>query len=413
MERKAARGEWTSGRGNRPFGYDVTPETHQLVANEIEAPLVPLIFDMYANKNMGAQSIARLLTERGHRTRLGKPWGSKTVLGVLRNRVYVGEIFFRGKHHSAKHDPLIDSATFDRAARILDQRGDDFTKRQSTGIDYLLTGLLICSHCSKHFLGTAARGNRYRYRYYTCYSRNRYGNDVCSADRLPAEGLESAVVKALIDTFSKTYLFDEAVETVAKQSDGLRSQQRAELASVGSELRKTESGIERYLLAFEEGKLPESTCGERLRVLGEKAANLRQRREDLQLAVDAETLQAPSAEQLRAVRERVAQTLENADDPARKRLLQELVYEIRIDNRGCITPTFRVPDPAPNPQHTKVREMGGLAVPTGHNTNHEVLVSGPTIQLKRRGEPKKASSLSTPRANTFAIGNRRYRATRQ
>lgn len=365
MERKAARGEWALGSGVRPYGYDITPDTHQLIPNEIEAPIVPLIFEMYVNKNLGAQSIARELTERGHRTRKGKAWGSKTILGILRNRVYIGEILFRDKHHAAAHPALIENEMFDRAARILDGRSDDFSKRQSTGGDYLLTGLVICNRCNKHFLGTAARGNRYRYRYYTCYSRNRYGNDVCPADRLPAENLESAIIEALVSTFRRTDIFDHAVSEATKRRNGARLQQEAELASASAELRKTESGIERYLAAFEEGSLPESTCGERLKALGAKAADLRARKEQLQETLANAKLIPPTLTQLKSIRDRVSEVLAKGDDSARKRTLQELIYEIRIDHRGSITPTFRVPNSGSETHDQKVREMGHVAVPTG------------------------------------------------
>src|SRR6266571_4111318 len=63
-----------------------------------------------------------------------------------------------------------------------------------------------------------------------------------------------------------------------------------ELSVVNGELAKTEAAIERYLLAFEAGSLPEAVCGERVRNLGTKAGELRARRIELEYEVlDAET----------------------------------------------------------------------------------------------------------------------------
>jgi hypothetical protein len=76
---------------------------------------VPLIFERYTSRHEGSASLAQWLSERGYRTRHGKPFSAKTVLGILRNRVYVGEIFFRGVHHPAPHEPLITPERFDRA----------------------------------------------------------------------------------------------------------------------------------------------------------------------------------------------------------------------------------------------------------------------------------------------------------
>jgi hypothetical protein len=56
-----------------------------------------------------------------------------------------------------------------------------------------------------------------------------------------------------------------------------------------ADLAKTEAAIERYLLSFEAGTLPEAVCGERVRRLGDKAAELRSRRAELEYEVlDAE-----------------------------------------------------------------------------------------------------------------------------
>ena len=47
------------------------------------------------------------------------------------------------------------------------------------------------------------------------------------------------------------------------------------------ELAKIERAIERYLSAFENGNLTETTCGERVRALASRAADLRSRQEEL------------------------------------------------------------------------------------------------------------------------------------
>ena len=74
MERKAARGGWCGG--TRPFGYQVDPATHFLVPDPTEAPLVTVIFDLYANQRLGAKAVAGRLNERGHRTRTGRRWNT-------------------------------------------------------------------------------------------------------------------------------------------------------------------------------------------------------------------------------------------------------------------------------------------------------------------------------------------------
>jgi site-specific DNA recombinase len=54
------------------------------------------------------------------------------IISLLRNRVYIGQIYFRGTHHDAPHPPLVDTDTFDGAKRLLVERGDDVSNARPT-----------------------------------------------------------------------------------------------------------------------------------------------------------------------------------------------------------------------------------------------------------------------------------------
>ena len=364
MERKAARGEWCGG--SRPFGYRIDADTGHLARNDDEAPLVPVIFDLYARKRLGAKAIANWLNTRGHRTKTGRPWGHAAVLTVLRNRAYLGEVFFRDAYHPAPHPPLVDTDSFALAQEVLVARGDDHAKRAANGSDYLLSGLIVCTRCDKRYLGTAAVGNRYRYRYYTCYSRNRYGTDTCQADRLPADELDQAVLRALLDVYADSGLLTDTLADAQGRLDAVRSQHQQELALIDAEIRKTEEAIERYLLAFEAGTIPEATCGQRLRTLGAKAAEQRARKTELAAALQDAQADELGPEQLDALHARIRETITRGQPNEQKSLLQALVHEVRVEGRQAIRPVFKIPSssalPAPG---EKVRAMSGSVPPGG------------------------------------------------
>jgi hypothetical protein len=71
------------------------------------------------------------------------------VLTILRNRAYLGEIYFRGRHYPAPHPPLVDQQAFARVGQLLEERGEDVSLRRSNQSDYLLTGLITCARCGK------------------------------------------------------------------------------------------------------------------------------------------------------------------------------------------------------------------------------------------------------------------------
>ncbi len=167
MERKAARGEWAAGQ--LPFGYQRDANRRFLIPEPAEAPIVSEVFTRYAQRLEGSAALASWLTERGYRTKQGKPFNPHAVLTMLKNRVYLGEVFFRGQHHPAPHEPLVERDLFERAQEILASRGEDASLRRSNQSDYLLTGLVTCARCGKRYLGAAAHGNGGRYAYYVCF----------------------------------------------------------------------------------------------------------------------------------------------------------------------------------------------------------------------------------------------------
>jgi hypothetical protein len=196
---------------------------------------------------------------------------------VLWNALCLGQVHFRGTWTDAGHPALVEQSLFDAVQAILVERGEDNSKRASASSDYLLTGLVVCSDCGRHFTGTRATGRSATYRYYTCSGRQRYGTAACDADRLPAEALDDAVVAALLAAYEDSELFTRAVEQAQEKALSDRSRHDGELRAIDAELTKVEGGIDRYLRAFETGAMPEAIFGERVKALATQATALRAR----------------------------------------------------------------------------------------------------------------------------------------
>lgn len=77
---------------------------------------------------------------------------------MLRNRSYLGEIYYHGKWYPAPHEPLIPTELFEQAQAILKERGEDHAQRYSNASEYLLTGRVRCGRCGQAYIGTAAHG---------------------------------------------------------------------------------------------------------------------------------------------------------------------------------------------------------------------------------------------------------------
>ncbi|HSH59219.1 MAG TPA: recombinase zinc beta ribbon domain-containing protein [Acidimicrobiales bacterium] len=140
-----------------------------LVVDEDRAPLVPVIFELYAHKRMGAHGIAAWLNDGGHRTRVGRLWSH-----TARRAAQPG---LPGRSTSAAAGTAtptprwsMPSSSRSRAASSPSGERTN-SRRASNASDYLLSGLVTCAKCRHHFTGTAAHERSATYRYYTCFSR--------------------------------------------------------------------------------------------------------------------------------------------------------------------------------------------------------------------------------------------------
>ncbi len=355
MERKAARGEWTGGGIPFGYGYRLDGERRFLEPEPAEAVVVEEIFERYAKRLEGTQTLARWLSERGYRTKQGKPFNAKAVLTILRNPVYLGEIKYRGQQHQAPHPPLVAENLLTRAGEILKQRGEDCSLRRSNRSDYLLTGLVRCAACGKRYVGAAANGKGGRYPYYVCFTRQRYGRGECEGDRLPAEQLEEAIVAQLLSLLEQEPLVRRAITEAFAELEAAKPRRQADLARLEAELRKTNEALERYFRAFEEETLSAAACGSRIQELSGKLRGLEARREELQL--DDEDAPEPLSEaDLAALVAQVREVVTEGDRRQQKVLLQAYVQEIRVVSREEIYPFFFVPT---------VRPPSGSVPPTG------------------------------------------------
>lgn len=373
MERKAASGHWPGGR--LAYGLGIDADKH-LIAKPEELPLVHEVFDRYVNEHLGAQRIATTLNEHGHRTRSGRPFSRQVVLGILRNRSYLGEVTFRGATHQSSEMPFVDPDVFSRAEALLSERGEGYENRFDTRHPaYLLSGLITCGTCRRRYVGAASSGKRHRYRYYMCWSRNRYGAQACDSTRIRADELEALVFENLIDLYTRPDLLVEATAAERERFANQIEQRQGELRAIKSEIGSTEVAVERYMAAFERGTLPDEAFGDRVRELGLKARTLRAREAQLSEIDEADGDADLTVASLETMRRYLKVIAEHAPEDIRKTVAQAFVKSLRVDGPTQVTPTYRIigarPDslacePVFGDDETSVRAMTSLVVVTSH-----------------------------------------------
>ena len=192
------RGNIHSHNGIYGYKYYPKPE-NRLEVREDEAEIVRLIFDLYANKNMGVQRIGEYLTEHGIFTRQGKPFSGRSLLIMLRNETYTGRgvrnKFTNGaifeKHptretgnavifETDKVPAIIDVETFEKAQSVLESKVQHQERKGIYTGKTDFAGKFVCGCCGAHYFSSGSdyvKSAGGRVRTYACKTKRTMKRD--------------------------------------------------------------------------------------------------------------------------------------------------------------------------------------------------------------------------------------------
>jgi len=166
------RRDFAAGEGNSfdMYGYKVRGGEYEIVPEE--ADVVRKIYNWYLN-GIGTGHIAIMLNAMQIPPCRGSLWSRTTIMSVLRNEKYTGNILlqktFISDHLTKKkrvnrgelpqyyvedsHEAIIDKATFDRVQEELKRRAELYETANSVVKDHNpLAQKLTCGICGKHFI---------------------------------------------------------------------------------------------------------------------------------------------------------------------------------------------------------------------------------------------------------------------
>ena len=156
------------------LGYRIKNDC--LVIDAAESAIVQELFFRYANHESGTVLI-RDLDERGIRTkqwltRTGKPRGGQpfnrnAIYLLLKNRVYLGEVFFGGDWQRGAHEPIIEDALWAQVQGLLENRSRRCDTRADTENDtiFMLKGRVFGAdgRAMSPWLSSSYKARKYAY----------------------------------------------------------------------------------------------------------------------------------------------------------------------------------------------------------------------------------------------------------
>jgi DNA invertase Pin-like site-specific DNA recombinase len=195
------KGMWVGGPV--PLGYASVGK--KLVVSPAEAEIVRTIFKRYLELgSVGA--LVQDLDRRGIRTKRregakgamagGAGFGVGALAYLLKNRIYIGEVAYRGQNHCGEHKAIVERPVFEAAQRKL--AGNAVVRQlRLKNSPALLTGRIF-DDCGNRMSPTHANKLGVRYRYYVSHAliQNRKA-EVGSVARVPAPEIETLVLDGI------------------------------------------------------------------------------------------------------------------------------------------------------------------------------------------------------------------------
>jgi site-specific DNA recombinase len=253
-----------------PIGYTWDKNTKQLLVNPDEKKIVRKMTEL-ALLGYSSRQIADGVNELGYRSRKGYPFKTDRVLGILQNRVYLGESKYNSKRLKktavAKdtHEAIMSEEEFNQIQALFKSRRSK-ENLQSLGIKSPLNKLLVCGVCGKGM--TIQLNNKVRKtgRHYSFYQvrpcRHQIDLDTkCHNGGIAIYKLENAVLEAL--KLYKQELEQSLVSLLAEDTSDIETNLTSTLESLKTDLAKQEKKAQRLLDIYLDGDIDKSTYQER------------------------------------------------------------------------------------------------------------------------------------------------------
>lgn len=253
---KMTRGELIGFNG--AYGYNYDSETKSISINEVEAKVVRRIFDEYINGN-GSRVIARELMEEGILSPgKAKVWQQSTVLGIIKNEKYVGDLL-QGKTFTVDpishrrldnygeadkyyikdhHEAIIEREVWDAAQKLLQARGktkrnprinpDEYRTIYSRA--YTLSGLCKCGYCGATLTRKSIRRKNESKVVWHCTNYVKHGKKSCDKSKYIRE---SEIEEAFLESYqlmvkNKKEILDELFNRITEEFNEYKHQQSLE-----------------------------------------------------------------------------------------------------------------------------------------------------------------------------------------
>ena len=225
--------------GKAPLGYlnvrardENGREIRTVALDEERAPLIRLAFTEYATGNWTVSQLADHLNTLGLSIpptprRCAKPITTTRLHEILRHPYYKGIVTFQGVEYPGKHEPLVDSQTWQTVQAILASRR--YGERQRIH-NHFLKSTVVCGQCGARLSVQNAKNSKGTiYPYFVCARRCRLHDCAFTAvlidvvEKRMSDLYQTIQLSAADRTQIEHYLHDELSQIEGDKAKAVRS----------------------------------------------------------------------------------------------------------------------------------------------------------------------------------------------
>lgn len=337
---RARMGKPTGGRGS--FGYMWVDK--KLVVNPKEAPVVKEIFDAFL-KTKKLLTTAKIMNEKGYRTRNGAKFGKTTIKRILTDPVYKG--LKRANYSKSKGnkkswvlkpssewvyfevEPLISQDVWNEVNNIIRQNAMPYPATPPQIGKYAFSGLVICGACNQKMYVMKYDGMKVPR--YMCRSCKEKINEDILLEQFK-EGLKCMVVRP------------EQLEEAQKKDESIIQEKESILKAFKSELKSIEKKIDNLLDLVNEGALDKKVFSEKIKELQERKEQIEAEIPRLEGEIDFLKTSEVGKDYLLTRATTLYALWDTIDRDSQVKIIRELLSKVVVSEKELIFEYFYLPE---------------------------------------------------------------------
>ncbi len=332
---RARMGKPTGGKG--PFGY--MWNDRKLVVNPKEASVVKKIFNTFL-KTRALLPTAKIMNEKGYRTRNGAKFGKTTTKRILTDPTYKG--MKRANYSKSKGnkkswklkpkeewvyfevEPLIEKEIWNEVNAIIRRNAAPYPSTPPPIGKYAFSGLLMCGECNKKMY-VMKRDYLKVPRYFCRECKSKINEDVL-LDQFK-EGLKNMVVRP------------EQLQSVKSNGKAIQEKQE-QISTLKNELKGIDRKIDNLLDLVNDGTLSRKTLSERIGSLQERKQQIVDEIPRLQGEIDFFRVSEKGKDYLLTKATSLYALWDTIDDNSRVKIVKELTNSVSVNKNEIVYEYF-------------------------------------------------------------------------